>query len=102
MRLARAARQAFEPIVPFRRQATDGSLSFSCRPISGFERLAAWIGDEPVAVRHLDRGERLRQAIASAGTTSVEMKDVGGHRVDIRIAEGLRRVLRHRSADVVE
>ena len=44
----------------------------------------------------------LASSVASAGKQSVQIENVGGDRVDVLVAERLRRVLRHGAADIVE
>src|SRR3954463_4809925 len=60
------------------------------------------IADEPVAVRHLDRRKRIGIERRIRSHQPVQVQDVRRHRVNLLIAERLRRVLRHRTANVVE
>ena len=58
--------------------------------------------DERRAVRHFDRAIMSSRRARVGGNEAVEIEDVGGHRIDIVVAQRLRRVLRHRAADIVE
>src|SRR6202790_5054055 len=60
------------------------------------------VADEHAPVRHLDRAERFGIQRGVWRQQSVQVEDIGGNRIDILVAEGLRRVLPHGEADVIE
>src|SRR5258706_14870535 len=60
------------------------------------------IADKHVPVRHLDRAQRLGIERGLRRQQSVQIEDVSRNRIDIVIAQRLRRVLRHGAADIIE
>src|SRR5512140_1169011 len=64
--------------------------------------VGARVADELVAVRHLDRTQYPGVKRRIGRKQAVQVEDIGGDRVDVVIAQRLRRVLRHGAADIIE
>jgi hypothetical protein len=57
--------------------------SFRCPP-----HIAPWVGDKPIAVRHLNQWQGLRVHDVLLADNAVEVKEIGGHRVHLVGREG--------------
>ena len=76
----------------------NGSIDPICRhrSFSGRERR------EAVSVRHVDPRQVWPRHDASSADQPVEMQQIGGHRIDLFVAQRFRRVEGHRAAHIVE
>src|ERR1700733_2038821 len=61
-----------------------------------------WVAGEHASIRHLDRAQGAGVERRIGRKQTIQTEDVGGDGIDIIVAERLRRVLRHRAANIVE
>ena len=78
------------------------SSSFTTRHAFRVFYVGPGVADEFVAVRHLDCGKRLRVERRVRRQQTIEVENIGRDGINVVVTQGLRRILRHRAADVIK